>query len=154
MGRARSGLLAVRHLTSTQRRLALRALIALPVAHRLIRRRSFAVAEQWCANTPVLRATNTVGLAPAEIGAAARAAVAAVRPLGISCMPQAAVLRSLLCSAGFEAQIRFGVHRTADGLEAHAWVEVDGEPVNEPSDIAQRFPVLATASELSGAVLV
>ena len=99
-------------------------------------------------------ALSTVGLAAAEIGAATQAALAALRPLGISCMPQAAVLRSLLCSAGFDAQIRFGVHRTADGLEAHAWVEVDGEPVNEPSDIAQRFPVLATASELSGAVLV
>ena len=154
MRRARSGLRAVRDLAWPQRRFALRALIALPVANRLIRRRSFAVAEQWCADTPLLRATNTARLAPAQIGAAAQAAIAALRPLGISCMPQAAVLRSLLCSAGFEAQIRFGVHRTADGLEAHAWVEVDGEPVNEPPDIAQRFPVLATASELTGAVLV
>ena len=154
MRRARSGLRAVRDLAWPQRRLTVRALIALPVANRLIRRRSFAVAEQWCANTALLRATNTSPLSPAEIGAAAQAAVAALRPLGISCMPQAAVLRSLLRAAGFDGQIRFGAHRTAGGLEAHAWVEVDGEPVNELPDIAQRFPVLASASELTGAVLV
>lgn len=154
MGRASSGFRAARDLARPQRRFAVRALIALPVADRLVRRRSYAAAERWCAKTLVLRGTSATSLGPDDVGVAFQMAIAALRPLGISCMPQAAVLRSLLRSAGFDAQTRFGVHRTPEGIEAHAWVEVDGKPVNEPTDIAQRFPVLATAFELTGAVLV
>jgi hypothetical protein len=39
-------------------------------------------------------------------------------------------------------QIVFGVLTTARGLEAHAWVEVDGEPIGEDPGVAERFTVL------------
>jgi hypothetical protein len=63
------------------------------------------------------------------------------RTFGISCLPQALIGRLLLAAHGWTCEIRFGVQRPLEGgLQAHAWLERDGEtligatplPVYEP----------------------
>jgi hypothetical protein len=54
------------------------------------------------------------------------------QPGGARCLARAVTVRSLLVDEGIAAVVRFGVRRGSDGqLEAHAWVEVAGEPVGE-----------------------
>jgi hypothetical protein len=56
-----------------------------------------------------------------------------------SCLPRSLTLWRLLRSRGIEARLRFGV-RTEDGrLDAHAWVEHGGRPLNDASDVGERY---------------
>jgi hypothetical protein len=41
---------------------------------------------------------------------------------------------------GIETVVRVGVNRERGTLNAHAWVEYSGRPVNDADDIALRFP--------------
>lgn len=56
----------------------------------------------------------------------------AVLPGDRGCLVRATALRRRLHEAGLHATVRVGVRRTAGAFDAHAWVEVDGEPVGEP----------------------
>jgi len=50
---------------------------------------------------------------------------------GGSCLPQALVLCRALRTRGLAATVRIGVTAPAANLEAHAWVELDGEPLGQ-----------------------
>lgn len=66
--------------------------------------------------------------------------VARPRP---TCLTRSLVLWSLLRDAGIPVRMRLGARLSReDLLEAHAWVEVEGEPVAEPMDVEARFPRL------------
>ncbi|MFV0294880.1 MAG: lasso peptide biosynthesis B2 protein [Hyphomicrobiaceae bacterium] len=56
-----------------------------------------------------------------------------------TCLARALVLRRLLAHCGVPAQIVIGARPLKDRLDAHAWVEVAGHPVNEPADIARQY---------------
>jgi hypothetical protein len=58
------------------------------------------------------------------------------------CLPRALCLRWLLGRHGIEADLKIGVARSEAGLDAHAWVERQGRPVGEGTDVAERFAVL------------
>jgi hypothetical protein len=40
---------------------------------------------------------------------------------------------------GAAAQVRIGVRFASGTLDAHAWVELDGQPVNDRADVSTRF---------------
>jgi hypothetical protein len=61
------------------------------------------------------------------------------------------VLSALLEHQGIGAEVRIGVRMEPLGLAAHAWVEVDGRPVNDAPGIADVFQPLQ--SPASAAVL-
>lgn len=76
-----------------------------------------------------------------------------------SCLPQALVLRWLLCRHGIAAELRIGVRKNGSRLQAHAWVECQGLVVSDRADVRNRFavfdrPVDATAVLLQGAAAV
>lgn len=48
---------------------------------------------------------------------------------GATCLVQAIAAQELLAESGHSSQIFFGVTRGANGLCAHAWVEVEGDVV-------------------------
>jgi hypothetical protein len=50
-------------------------------------------------------------------------------PLPLPCLPQAFAACWMLAARGGRPLLHYGVARTAAGLEAHAWVEMDGHPV-------------------------
>lgn len=75
-------------------------------------------------------------------GAVARAA--AFYPRRALCLEQSLALYILLRRRGVSAELRLGVQPRP--FYAHAWVEVDGQPVNESLDLAHTF-VAFTALE-------
>jgi Transglutaminase-like superfamily len=65
--------------------------------------------------------------------------IAAARGLHkASCLPQSLALWYLLRRQGMNSQLRIGVRKAAGRLEAHAWAELAGSPI-EPDDAGQRF---------------
>lgn len=61
----------------------------------------------------------------------------------MSCLRRSLALQRLLGWRGIRTELRFGVHKEAGELRAHAWLEYDGQPIGEPGAIAARFAVLA-----------
>jgi hypothetical protein len=57
-----------------------------------------------------------------------------------TCLPQSLVLWGLLRRLGIDSELRVGVRTTDGRLDAHAWVERDGIPLNDTDDVHQRFP--------------
>lgn len=92
----------------------------------------------WHATAPARAQAPETPRAARWIGVAARNV-----PGGASCLVRSLALLGLLRRHGIAAQLRVGIGRTAPRLEAHAWVEVDGAPVNDAADIAARYPPFA-----------
>jgi len=61
------------------------------------------------------------------------------------CLQRALVLEALLGEHGQPAELRIGVRRSKGSLEAHAWVEISGQPLAEPETIGERFFTLTGA---------
>lgn len=62
-----------------------------------------------------------------------------------SCLRRSLALLILLRRQGIAGELCFGVRQAARALEAHAWVEVAGEVVNDRLDIRQDFAPLGAA---------
>lgn len=59
-----------------------------------------------------------------------------------TCLPAALVATRLLAAHGHEATLHLGVAPTADGIDAHAWVEHDGDVlVGDLPDLARFHPL-------------
>ncbi|HVQ34842.1 MAG TPA: lasso peptide biosynthesis B2 protein [Candidatus Bathyarchaeia archaeon] len=84
---------------------------------------------------------------PAAPSAGARAEAVVLRveaaasrgPLPVGCLPRALCVRALLAREGIEAAVRIGVRRDGAALRAHAWIEHEGAPVAEASDVLASF---------------
>ena len=59
-------------------------------------------------------------------------------PTNGSCLRQSLLVWWLLRRRGVPAELRIGVQKQ-EGFSAHAWVELDGQPVNDAPDVAERF---------------
>ena len=71
-------------------------------------------------------------------------------PFPATCLTRSLLLVWLLNRRGVKSDLRIGVRLTQGALEAHAWVECDGIPVNDRLDVIRQFepfgdPVPATA---------
>ena len=60
-------------------------------------------------------------------------------PYRAKCLPESLTLWWLLRRQGIESQIRFGARKNARRMEAHAWVEFEGTPLNDSADVRERF---------------
>jgi hypothetical protein len=63
-----------------------------------------------------------------------------VRPM--TCLRQSLALQRLLWERGVEAELKFGVRKMEGELQAHAWLEWEGEPVGDMALTAGEFAVL------------
>jgi hypothetical protein len=76
-----------------------------------------------------------------------RRALRVVRCLGSdgpfrgNCLSRSLVLCWLLRRRGIQCELRIGVDRKAADFRAHAWVEVDGIPLNAGREVHERFAV-------------
>ncbi len=61
-----------------------------------------------------------------RIGAAARR-----HPLPVACLQRSLVLHYWLRADGVPSEFRIGVRKEDGVLKAHAWIEIDGRPINE-----------------------
>lgn len=56
-----------------------------------------------------------------------------------TCLTRSLLLGWLLRRRGVESQLRIGVRLNQGALDAHAWVECDGVPVNDQPDVGAQF---------------
>ena len=126
----------------------LKAFLALPMAERL----AFLQAWSWIwaslLGLRVLGFSRALRLWPgpprraaAEIPRAARWVRVAARyaPGADTCLVRSLALLAVLRRHGMAAELRLGVAVSHPKLDAHAWVEVDGVPVNDSADVASRY---------------
>lgn len=66
-------------------------------------------------------------------------ATARYLPLRTNCLEQSLVLWWLLHRRGIAAELRVGARKDSNRLEAHAWVELDGDVLNEPGEEHRGF---------------
>ena len=65
-----------------------------------------------------------------------------------SCLRASVVLWHLLAARGISSELRIGVRKPSESsLDAHAWVEVQGQPVNDDPDVSVRYLPLPGLSE-------
>src|SRR5262245_1612184 len=63
--------------------------------------------------------------------------------LGKTCLPQALVLSFLLQRMGLNGDLRIGIRQDGDELKAHAWIERQGQALNDTADVHERFAPFA-----------
>ncbi|MEP7069982.1 MAG: lasso peptide biosynthesis B2 protein [Usitatibacter sp.] len=77
------------------------------------------------------------------------AAAARCVPGGARCLPKALTLQWLLRGRRIATQLRIGVRKEGDRLQAHAWIEHRGEPLLEDRDVHERFAAFERTDPLS-----
>jgi len=63
--------------------------------------------------------------------------------LHANCLQQTLVLWSLLRRNGIDSEICFGTRKQAGQVQAHAWVELFGIPLNEDKEVCEYFSPFA-----------
>jgi hypothetical protein len=88
------------------------------------------------------RQKRTSMTGPSRIAHLTRAVNVRAR-LGCRCLPIATTTWARLRRHGYPAQLQIGAprHGSSD-FKAHAWVEVDGEPMGEAADLFERYEPL------------
>lgn len=61
----------------------------------------------------------------------------------MTCLRRSMVLQRLLAREGIAVDLQIGVRKQGDKLNAHAWLEYQGQPINESGSIAQQYAPLA-----------
>lgn len=64
-------------------------------------------------------------------------------PLRPACLARSLVLWTLLGTQGIPADLRLGVRAGGAPLDAHAWVEFAGRPLNDTADHVRTYEVLS-----------
>ena len=129
-----------RALAPVGRAIVLRSLLLLPAVAALLRVRGMEHTRAWLDRLGPLAAREASVLAPGEVATLVGAAGVL---LGARCLPRSLVLWHFLRNRGVSTEIRLGVAKFADGgLSAHAWVEFGGAPLNERSDLFERYAAL------------
>lgn len=131
----------LRSLSATQIWIIAASLVLLPTVNLSVRLRGFVETAAVLA----ARSARPVRPATAESARPIAEAVAVVagRPLvGARCLGRSLVLWFLLRRRGVDAELVIGAAASQPGapLPAHAWVEVDGAPVNDTTDVRARYP--------------
>ena len=62
--------------------------------------------------------------------------------LPMTCLVRSLALRWMLNKRGIPVQLCIGVSKTLIGMHAHAWVEINGQPIGDALDVAERFKKL------------
>ena len=131
----------------------IKTLFLLPVTALLVQWMRFSELLKWLDRASV--GDNAVYLEK-EVAANQARRVASVflravqlSPIKGRCLSQSLVLWHLLKRRGFQGQLRIGVRKkdelrsfTTHNFDAHAWVEFQGEVLNERPDVHERFTVI------------
>ena len=66
-----------------------------------------------------------------------------------TCLTRSLLLRWMLQRRGVASQLRIGVRMNKGNLDAHAWVESAGIPINDRPDVGEQFAPFAELLPLS-----
>jgi len=131
-------------LTCQQKRSLFLACLLIPIFRARVHWRRRVTARQYAALLDDAGSTRHSGgamLTRAEVGDLATAVnIAATHGLVRgNCVVRSLALLWLLRRRGVAAALRIGVRLAGATLFAHAWVEVDGRPINDRADIGQYY---------------
>jgi hypothetical protein len=140
-------------LASRDRWLLLAMMAWLPALRLLLACAGFVRSYAWIERrSPVAGARVATGaeLARAQ-EIAALADIAGRRgPVHANCLPQALLVHALLRRRGLSPQLRIGVRKEAGVFDAHAWVELGGQPLAQATLRHVMLPREDWARALSG----
>lgn len=127
-----------RRLNAMQQRTLLAAWLWLPLFWMGLRVLGLPRFQAWFLQTPT---KSTRALTLADIRALGEAVNIAARhtPFPAACLTRSLLLGWLLQRHGVQSQLRIGVRLTQGALDAHAWVEFEGIPVNDRPDVSAQF---------------
>ena len=131
-----------RALSAAQRRTLLQAWLLLPVFWLGLHTLGLPRLQAKLAAKPLpQREPDRPPLPLADVQALGEAVNKAARhtPFHTTCLSRSLVLVWLLRRRGVASDLRIGVRLVDGALDAHAWVECEGVPVNDLADIAQTF---------------
>ncbi len=126
----------------SDRWILLQAFIWLPLAGASLRVCGFAALQALVSRIPAGRVKRARAGRQLERARTVARLVRAAGERGFyrpTCLPHSLVLWSLLRRDGTEATLHAGVRRTAQRVEAHAWVACDGVALNDDEDVHERF---------------
>lgn len=137
-------------MTAAERRLVLRALIALSRVEIALRFRGL---DRVLRDAPSVLQSTPPGAGDWQrayqyarsIGTASRFHIIRAR-----CLHRSLVLHQWLRQEGLPSEVRIGVRKVASELKAHAWVEMAGQVVNDrPAAVADFLPLLSAKVQRS-----
>jgi hypothetical protein len=125
------------------RKLFLRAAVLLPFVGMSLHTRGYKKTQGWLQKRLEGRnlAAITAG-APDEFVQKTCRMVRAAEHYGVTrstCLEESLVLWYLLGRQNISSCIRIGVRRQAGKFEAHAWVEFEGEALNQPEELHRHY---------------
>lgn len=122
------------------------------LARRLVVAQGLTDAFAWAAKAPDVSTHGTLNLP--RIAKTVNRVVRYGMPRG-TCLIRSLVLLRILSEAGCAASLRIGIRLVnSQALAAHAWVEIDGIPVNDRPDIATDFHVVPLDEALNSRIVL
>lgn len=145
-GPGRRGIAALKQLAWRERILLLQAAVLLVALRALLRsagvRRAHGMLDRWA--RPAAFGNRRAWSSPRDVQSAVHLVAMAARrlPVSTTCLHRSLALWWLLRRRGVDCQLRLGARRTAERLDAHAWVEYQGRVVNDdPQKVGEYVPL-------------
>jgi Transglutaminase-like superfamily len=129
-------------LSKSDRALVVRAMLLLPIVATSLKTLGVRRTQLWLVRKSPGSVVPLTEHTRANVRRAAQMVAVACRrqPLRSSCLPRTIVLWSLLRSRGINADVRIGVRcGNEEEFQAHAWLEWNGEVVNDAADVATQY---------------
>jgi len=125
-------------LTAAEKGLFLKTAMLSPLFWLGLRVFGLARLQSWIDHSPLAKKTSYSVTKLQGIGTLVNSA-AHYAPGPVTCLTRSLLLRWLLRRRGIASDLRIGVQLVQGRLDAHAWVEVAGVPINDAPDVGQRF---------------
>ena len=126
------------NLNAIQKRTLLAAWLWLPLFWLGLRVLGLPRFQAWLQKAPTRAALSMTLPAIKALGEAVNIA-ARHTPFPATCLTRSLLLGWLLRRRGVASKLRIGVRLTQGMLDAHAWVECEGVPVNDSPDVNAQF---------------
>jgi Transglutaminase-like superfamily len=129
-------------LSEGDRALVIRAIFLLPIVATSLKTVGLRKTQSWLGRKDLGPTVPATEQTRANVRRAAQMVAVACRrhPFRSGCLPRTIVLWSLLRQRGIPADVRIGVRSDSQSeFRAHAWLEWNGEVVNDVADIASQY---------------
>ena len=136
-----------RALDPNARRLFRSAALLLPMVRVSLRFRGYKKTQQWLQSrlaqqraafagppSPVSQPDQSLSMTCRMVHSAAR-----YGPIRPTCLEESLALWYLLSEQGIAPQLRIGVRKTDGKFEAHAWVEYQGQTLNQSNEVHKHY---------------
>jgi len=129
-------------LSKSDRALVIRAMFLLPIVAASLKTVGLRRTQSWLTRNSLGPMVPPTEQTRANVRRAAQMVAAACRqlPPRSGCLPRTIVLWSLLRHRGIDSDVRIGVRADTEAeFQAHAWLEWNGEVINDAGDVARQY---------------